>query len=48
MPAWPALCADPVAAGPCTPLPPDRETMNLVNVDPVNPGNYIAGVPMHY
>ena len=27
---------------------PDRQIMNLVSVDPVNPGNYIAGVAVHY
>lgn len=27
---------------------PDRQIMNLVDVDPVNPGNYIAGVAVHY
>lgn len=27
---------------------PDRQTMNLIDVDPVNPGNYIAGVAVHY
>lgn len=27
---------------------PDRQTMNLVDVDPINPGNYIAGVAVHY
>ena len=26
---------------------PDRQVMNLVDVDPVNPGNYIAGVAVH-
>ena len=27
---------------------PDRQIMNLIDVDPVNPGNYIAGVAVHY
>lgn len=27
---------------------PDRQVMNLIDVDPVNPGNYIAGVAVHY
>ena len=27
---------------------PDRQTMNLIDVDPVNPNNYIAGVAVHY
>lgn len=27
---------------------PDRQIMNLVDVDPVNPGNFIAGVAVHY
>ncbi len=26
---------------------PDRQVMNLVDVDPINPGNYIAGVAVH-
>lgn len=29
-------------------MSPDRQVMNLVDVDPVNPGNYIAGVAVHY
>ena len=27
---------------------PDRQIMNLIDVDPLNPGNYIAGVAVHY
>ena len=27
---------------------PDRQTMNLIDVDAVNPGNFIAGVAVHY
>ena len=27
---------------------PDRQIMNLIDVDPVNPGNFIAGVAVHY
>ncbi len=27
---------------------PDRQIMNLVDVDPVNPGNYLSGVAVHY
>jgi hypothetical protein len=27
---------------------PDRQVLNLIDVDPVNPGNYIAGVAVHY
>lgn len=27
---------------------PDRQIMNLIDVDPANPGNYIAGVAVHY
>ncbi|MEP6502858.1 MAG: hypothetical protein ABJD97_05990 [Betaproteobacteria bacterium] len=27
---------------------PDRQIMNLIDIDPVNPGNYIAGVAVHY
>ncbi len=27
---------------------PDRQVMNLIDVDPVNPGNYISGVAVHY
>jgi hypothetical protein len=27
---------------------PDRTIMNLVDVDPVNPGNYVAGVAVHF
>jgi hypothetical protein len=27
---------------------PDRQVMNIVDVDPVNPGNYIAGVATHH
>jgi len=26
---------------------PDRSTFNVVDIDPVNPGNYIAGVAVH-
>jgi hypothetical protein len=27
---------------------PDRQIMNLVDIDPMNPGSYIAGVAVHY
>jgi hypothetical protein len=27
---------------------PDRTIMNLVDVDPLNPGNFLAGVAVHY
>lgn len=27
---------------------PDRQIMNLVDVSPLNPGNYLAGVAVHY
>lgn len=27
---------------------PDRQIMNLIDVDAANPGNYIAGVAVHY
>ncbi|WP_127996306.1 hypothetical protein [Piscinibacter defluvii] len=27
---------------------PDRQIMNLIDVDPNNPGNFIAGVAVHY
>jgi len=27
---------------------PDRQTMNLIDVDRANPGNFIAGVAIHY
>lgn len=27
---------------------PDRQIMNLIDVDPINPGNFIAGVAVHY
>ena len=29
-------------------ISPDRQIMNLVDVDAVNPGNYLAGVAIHY
>lgn len=29
-------------------LSPDRAVMNLVDVDPANPGNYIAGTAVHF
>jgi hypothetical protein len=27
---------------------PDRQVMSLIDVDPANPGNFIAGVAVHY
>ena len=27
---------------------PDRSIMNLVDVEPINPGNFLAGVAVHY
>lgn len=29
-------------------LAPDRQVMNLADVDPVNPGNYLVGSAIHY
>lgn len=29
-------------------MSPDRQVMNLIDVDPANPGNFIGGVAVHY